>query len=58
VLEGGDFPTLTFFRVAMYTQDNIDERRDWEQAVEEIRSGELTCENAGCPTEEEALRPL
>jgi ribose transport system substrate-binding protein len=58
VLEGGDYPKVTFFRVEMYTQENIDERRDWDEAVEQIASGELTCENADCPTEEETLTPL
>ncbi|MFW3171595.1 sugar ABC transporter substrate-binding protein [Geodermatophilus sp. CPCC 206100] len=58
VLQEEDHPTLTFGRVELYTADNIADRRDWDEAVEAIRSGELTCENAGCISPEDATRPF
>jgi ribose transport system substrate-binding protein len=55
VLEGKEVPKLTFGRPILYTKDNLHERLDWKQAVEDIASGKLTCENAGCTKGETAL---
>jgi ribose transport system substrate-binding protein len=35
--------------VIMYTKSNISKRLDWDTAVSQIASGQLTCANGGCP---------
>jgi ribose transport system substrate-binding protein len=37
--------------VVMYTKSNIDQRLDWNQAVQEISNGTLSCQHGGgCPS--------
>lgn len=49
LLSGKEIPNWIEVPVEMYTKETIGERRDWDQAVEEIEAGKLTCENGGCP---------
>ena len=56
VIEGKEHPTLTFGRVELYTQEALTNRLDWTTALAQISSGELTCENGGCPSDAEAMK--
>lgn len=58
VLEGEEHPKLLFGRVEIYTQDNLEKRLDWDEAVTQIAAGDLDCENGGCPTYDEAIIPI
>jgi ribose transport system substrate-binding protein len=49
MVRGQQVPKVTETPVEMYTQQNIGQRRDWDQAVADIASGKLTCANGGCP---------
>lgn len=51
ILEKKTVPTWIEVPGEVYTKDNIDSRRDWTKAIEEIQQGNLTCETAGCPAE-------
>lgn len=57
VLEGENHPNLVFGRVELVTKDSLPDRLDWDEAIKQIKSGALTCENAGCTTGDEQLVP-
>lgn len=50
LLTGKSVPNWVATPVVMYTKSNIDKRLDWNQAVQEISSGTLSCQHGGgCP---------
>ncbi|HEY1370530.1 MAG TPA: sugar ABC transporter substrate-binding protein [Gaiellaceae bacterium] len=50
LLKGKKVPTWVATPVEMYTKANIDKRLDWNKAVQEIKSGKLSCKHGGgCP---------
>jgi ribose transport system substrate-binding protein len=49
LLTGQSVPTWIENPVIMYTKSNIGKRLDWNTAVGQIASGQLTCANGGCP---------
>jgi len=50
LLTGKSVPNWVATPVVMYTKSNIGSRLDWNRAVQEIQSGQLTCQNGGCPS--------
>jgi ribose transport system substrate-binding protein len=50
LLTGKKVPNWVATPVEMYTKSNISQRLDWNQAVQEISSGRLSCQKGGgCP---------
>jgi ribose transport system substrate-binding protein len=49
LLTNQSVPTWIENPVVMYTKSNIGKRLDWNTAVSQIASGQLTCANGGCP---------
>jgi ribose transport system substrate-binding protein len=50
LLSGKSVPNWVANPVALYTKSNVSTRLDWDKAVSEIQSGQLTCKNGGCPS--------
>ncbi|MFF0717216.1 sugar ABC transporter substrate-binding protein [Micromonospora sp. NPDC003816] len=49
LLAGETVKPVTYLQPELYTQETIGERLDWDEAIRQIESGELTCANGGCP---------
>jgi ribose transport system substrate-binding protein len=50
LLTGKKVPNWVANPVILYTKSNVDSRLDWNKAVSEIQSGQLTCQSGGCPS--------
>lgn len=51
LLDGDPVPGWVANPVEQYTSDNMDERLDWDDAVDQIKEGTLDCDSGGCPEE-------
>jgi ribose transport system substrate-binding protein len=55
ILEGEKFPTYVETTAVVYSNDNLGERVDWNEAADKIADGSMTCADAGCPDDVAAL---